>query len=320
MSLRIFFVLLLCIVSPSISSVTILAIGKTGLGKSFTATLFGCKAKVRDTGNSNSTTKNVTIHKCGNYNYIDTPGFDDSDRVTDDYTIINIVSTMQKNKITDIHTLFWFVNEDTSTTSLQNQAKFIDGLGMSNTNNVWNNVIVVYKGLNVLFKKNAIIGAITEINNNADITKIHMMPVYLYEAVNPEEKSEYENIKGIYKKEELLNVYENIIKEKKHKHHPIQIVFNDATCIKCGIKTDLRLKDKYPCHTKVKHKHDEKIETIDNSRYEHPGYLETEYDSGWEAADAVIGDIPFINLITKSGKEATKKKIFSCCGKERGSS
>ncbi|CAG8563821.1 11104_t:CDS:2, partial [Ambispora leptoticha] len=315
MSLRIFFILLLCIVSPSISSVTILAIGKTGLGKSFTATLFGCKAEV---GNAEKSTKYVTFHKkCGNYknyNYIDTPGFDDSDHVTDDDIIINITSTMQKNKITHIHTLFWFVGELKATSSLKKQAKFIEDLAMNNTNNVWNNVIVVFKGLNVEFKKNAIIGAITEINNNADITKIHMMPVYLYEEVNPEEKSECENIKGIYKKEELLNVYENIIKEKKHKHHPIRIVFNDATCIKCGIKIDLRLKDKYPCHTKVKHQHYEKIETIDNTRYEHPGYLETKYDPRLESADAVFGAFPFIDLF------AIKKKIFSCCGKERGSS
>ncbi|CAG8480041.1 8764_t:CDS:2 [Ambispora leptoticha] len=268
--------------------VTILAVGKTGLGKSYTATLFGCDAKVAH--DINSRTKNVTIHQCGEYEYIDTPGFDDE-------TFINIIATMQKKNVNKLHTLFWFVGESYKTTdTLQNQAKFIEALAKDNTNNVWENVIVIYKGTYNTFNKDVIQGAIEEDKKNS----VPILPVFLYDEFplnSPIRKQSDEELRelGIYKEEELRNMYKKIIKEKRHKDHPIRIVFNDEICTKCGLRTDRRFAGKFPCHTK------ETIIRDAEPRYTehyHNGVLETEYDKEWE----ILWEIPKINLVDGLGE------------------
>ena len=52
--------------------------------------------------------------------------------------------------------------------------------------NIWNNVIVVYKGLWETFDETVIKDAIKKVNNSLDIAKTHFMAVYLYQALKPD--------------------------------------------------------------------------------------------------------------------------------------
>ncbi|CAG8594732.1 5007_t:CDS:1, partial [Paraglomus brasilianum] len=70
----------------------ILAIGETGLGKSFTATIFGVKG-VKVDYSTEPETDTVTFYDIGNGNFHDdTPGFDCCcEEKTDDETVCSIV-------------------------------------------------------------------------------------------------------------------------------------------------------------------------------------------------------------------------------------
>ena|ERR1051325_2831789 len=79
--------------------------------------------------------------------------------------------------------------------------------------NIWNDVIVVYKGLWETFDETVIKGAIKKVNNSLDIVaKTHFMAVYLYQALKPD--SPYHDLpeetlhrNGIYKKKEFADSY-----------------------------------------------------------------------------------------------------------------
>ncbi len=286
----------------------ILAIGTTGLGKSFTATLFGFNAVVGHT--SNSTTKVVKIYRNEKYVFIDTPGFDDTDvKVEDKVTNINILSKLQEENITELHTVFWFVHYDSKAKqSLQKEAEFIETLARSKTNNIWNNVIVVYKGIGENFDKTVIKDVIKKVNVSLDLAKTHLMAVKLYNS-----------------QEELLGIYKNIMQEKHHAENPVRIVFGDDMCVKCGIKGDRRLVRNSPCHTKEKQRHDKDENDNDlieeykvhTGRYRHTGSFITVQDQGWKIADDIVGAIPVVNLfkfIPEIGIAATQRQKWSCCG------
>ncbi|CAH1763163.1 16272_t:CDS:2, partial [Entrophospora sp. SA101] len=256
--------------------IRIIAVGKTGLGKSFTATVFGFNAEV---GNDpDSMTKNVTIYSSDKYTYIDTPGFDDSDiKVEDREMIFDILTKLQDENITEIHTVFWFVEKgDRGTQSLQRQARFIESLAMNSKtkSNIWNNVIIVIKGegSNIDMQSiNAVKRAVNIINVGRDmLAKTSFIHVYLYDRLSKTRVSRFNtkelHEQGIYKKEELLDVYKKIIQEKYHAENPIKITFKNARCVKCGKEIDIRFADKYPCHTEVIHKHP-------NMKLVHPGQL-----------------------------------------------
>ncbi|RHZ79038.1 hypothetical protein Glove_152g95 [Diversispora epigaea] len=342
MLLRVLFVFLLCIISPSISVVTILPIGKTGLGKSFTAKLLGFEDA--EVGNDeNSMTKEVKIYKNEKYKYIDTPGFDDSENVDDEETINGIVSMMHKEKITELNILLWFVSEsDKATNSLQKQAKFIEELAMYNKKNVWDNVIVIFKGHYNQFRKasESIKGAIKKNNQSSNLDKLKVFPVWLYDALpddSPDRNKSDEELRegGIYSNEALLDFYNDLAKEEQYKSRPIQIIFNDAVCTKCGKKSDPRLARTSLCHTNIRHIHEEteKYNVPNGERYHpgnlqtkydsgnnyHPGYLRTKHNSDWEKVDGALKFIPIINMIGIIGKAATNKKVWSCCERGEGS-
>jgi hypothetical protein len=90
--------------------------------------------------------------------------------VEDKETSINILSKMQEENITEVHTVFWFVHYDSKANqSLQKQAEFIKTLAlnkMNKMNNIWDNVIVVYKGFEESFDKTAIKDAVKEVDNS----------------------------------------------------------------------------------------------------------------------------------------------------------
>ncbi|CAJ0752436.1 13070_t:CDS:2 [Entrophospora sp. SA101] len=242
--------------------------------------IFGFDAKVDN--DPNSKTKNVTIYNSDKYTYVDTPGFDDSNiNVDNKEMFIEILTKLQEQDITEIHTVLWFVEKgDRGTRSLQRQARFIESFAMNSKikSNIWNNVIVIIKGENSntgIQDINAVDWAVNPNNVGGDmLAKTSFIHVYLHDRLSeyrvkpftPEELHE----QGIYKKEELFNVYKKMIQEKHHAENPIKVTFKDAKCVKCGKETDIRLAEKYPCHTKeINHKHP-------STEIVHTGYVTTQ--------------------------------------------
>ncbi|CAG8769334.1 32856_t:CDS:1, partial [Racocetra persica] len=309
-----------------------LAIGDTGLGKSFTAGLFGFTAK--EGGNVNSTTKTVDIYKNEEYRYIDTPGFNDSNvTAKDDNTKLNILFKMQEENINFVHTIFWFVKCDIKVTqSLKKQAKFINDLAINSKSNVWDNTIIIFKGIKENLIEDPIKEAIREANNNNNLlVEPPILPVYLYEKLQPDSIVHMLNLTdeilcdfGIYKdKNKIRDKYKEIIQKNHHKDHPVQIVFDDEMCIKCGKKTDKRLSGRFPCHTSESLEHGDIEEYNYNTIYRHTGQLITVQDHGWDKADRIVRQVPLFGLfggiITGIGKEATQRTEWSCCQRAYGS-
>ncbi|CAG8726730.1 3220_t:CDS:2, partial [Gigaspora rosea] len=264
---------------------TILAVGNTGLGKSFTAGLFGFAAEVGP--GVNSTTEDVKIYSnTGNkYKFIDTPGFDDSNvKADDENTKLNILFEMQKDNVTFVHTIFWFVEIDIKASgSIKKQAKFINDLAMNSKSNVWGNTIIIFKGYEKLHKvKEPIKEAIRVANNN------------------------------------------EIMRANRHADHPVQIIFNDETCIKCGKKIDKRLSGRFPCHTNKKFEHGNTETYNYNTIYTHPGRLIiVQTQPGWEKAGRFFKSVPLFGLpgsiIAGIGQAATERTEWSCCQRAYGS-
>ncbi|CAG8566931.1 27943_t:CDS:1, partial [Gigaspora margarita] len=309
---------------------TFLAVGNTGLGKSFTARLFGFPAEV---GSSvNSMTEDVKIYSNKKYKFIDTPGFDDSNvKVDDENTKLNILFEMQKDNVTFVNTIFWFVKNDIrSNGSIKKQAKFINDLAMNSKSNVWGNTIIIFKGYEDQLNKDPIKEAIRVANDNiSPLAEPSILPVYLYEELHPH--SPYRDLSdeklryfGIYKNNDSIkNKYKEIMRANRHADHPVQIIFNDVTCIKCGKKIDKRLSGRFPCHTNEKFEHGNTEIYNYNTIYTHTGRLVTVQDPGWEKAGRIVKSVPLFGLlgsiVTDIGQAATERTEWSCCQRAYGS-
>ena len=121
----------------------------------------------------------MTIYRNKEYEYIDTSWFGYELNVKDN-AMNNILFAMQEEKISHVNTIFWFIGYTIvrATLFLQEEAKLIESLVMYNHGaNVWDNVIVIYKGLKITLNKDYIIDAIRWSN----LDNIKIMPVYLFE-------------------------------------------------------------------------------------------------------------------------------------------
>ncbi|RHZ58307.1 hypothetical protein Glove_374g42 [Diversispora epigaea] len=239
----------------------ILAIGKTGNGKSFTATIFGAKA---ESGSSTkSVTEKVAVHDCGNNcKYVDTPGFDDSNEgKADSETARVILRTMQNEGITNLTTILWFVVPDIRALgSFHRQARFIDTLAQYYDGNVWDNVIIVHKGQKILLgprdaaneiARNSYKSRHGKFPNNDDdlLKKTSDFAILLFESEEVSNiirkgnhSSDELNGDGIFKAcepERISAMYESLMKE--HLEHPIPLKFKKFKCEKCPEDTDPRL-------------------------------------------------------------------------------
>ncbi|RUS32033.1 hypothetical protein BC938DRAFT_476446 [Jimgerdemannia flammicorona] len=245
----------------------VLAIGDTGNGKSYTARIFGAQEAVVGHGPA-SQTQEVKCHKCenGRYIYIDTTGFDDSDPTsTDQNNARAILMSMKDNTppITEVHTILWFVNgKDRTTAALQRQAGFIRDLARYNAGDVWRNVIIVIKGLEV---DDQTVTAIMEAasrtpqttSTNTVLPQTGVLKVWLFDRLGegsplrrlPDDTL---NEAGIYKAHQLLPKYEKLM--QTHGQYPITILFHNATCLKCGEVTDPRLASP-KCHADLAKMH-----------------------------------------------------------------
>ncbi|CAG8630686.1 11179_t:CDS:2 [Ambispora gerdemannii] len=245
-----------------VNSRCILAIGKTGNGKSFTGTIFG--ARDAEIGNdTKSKTEKVTFHNIGNGSfYVDTPGFDDSNEDKgDDETVHSIFRTMVNKKIRNITTILWFVMTDVrATASFKRQARFIESLAQFHDCNVWNNTIIVTKGnqidqgpreaakeiANEIYQKKY--GQ--PVDSKEDLlAKTGDLKILLFESL--EDNSIYVegkftsaklNSYGVFKGSEpkqILAKYEALMKE--HNKYPIPFIFKRVKCLKCPEETDPRI-------------------------------------------------------------------------------
>nr|CAG8645257.1 10235_t:CDS:2 [Entrophospora candida] len=277
----------------------ILAIGRSGNGKSFTAKILGADDAIVSDG-ADSCTKGTKLYTCGDngFLYIDTQGFDDSEGVKggDAQTALSILKTMNENGITKLHTILWFVVPETRKLgSLVRQAKFIESLAQYYDGNVWDNVIIVMKGQKS--SKSASQGPIEAAkevskknHENKDIKVFH---IYLYEYLDTETYEAFDddslNKMGIFKKTEpkkILNRYIELM--KGHDQHLVTILFKEAKCLKCPEENDPRLTISN-CHGESERKHEHPKNVHPGNTYKkhpfglsgyHPGKLEKHHPGG----------------------------------------
>ncbi|CAI2167283.1 18524_t:CDS:2 [Funneliformis geosporum] len=226
----------------------ILAIGNTGNGKSFTATIFGAK-DVRIGHSTKSETDTITVHniKDGGF-YIDTPGFDDSDEHKDDEDIKrSMFFKMMDAGIENITTVLWFVTpDDRAKASYKRQAKFIESLAKYYNGNAWDNTIIVTKGskdMNSAGPRDAAKEVATSLSKTGEFK------ILLYESLPSDNvykmlqlTSDQLNGFGVYKESEperILAKYESLM--EGHVNRPIALKIRKVKCSKCPEETDPRL-------------------------------------------------------------------------------
>ncbi|CAG8688456.1 14709_t:CDS:2 [Cetraspora pellucida] len=257
----------------------ILALGKSGNGKSFTAGVFGAINAIASSS-SISVTSKVEVHESDNYVYIDTPGFDDSDEhVIDEDTEKHILHTMRKHGIINLTTILWFViNDYRATQSYKRQARFIESLARYHKGNVWDNTIIVVKGISIDLNQtigpvaaaSEILGELkTQTINENPLANIGIFPIFLFEQLSEkspwrriEHTSDQINEDGIYKASEperILKRYEILM--TGHNEHPITLLYEGAKCAKCSEESDPRLASRR-CHGEFIKEHEPQFTKI----------------------------------------------------------
>ncbi|CAG8468139.1 3697_t:CDS:2 [Cetraspora pellucida] len=256
----------------SITNQCILAIGKTGTGKSFTGKAFGAQNIIIGPS-ADSKVNEVTVHDIGNGSlYIDTPGFDDSDK--DDETKRLILRTIFDKDIPNITTILWFTDPNNgATVSWEREAKFIESLADNYTGNVWDNTIIVTKGDKIEngpreAAKTVAIEKYEErhkesLNGEHDLlAKTGDFAIQLFESLPTDSdvsetdlSSDELNERHIFKESEperILVGYKSLMEE--HPSHPIKLNFVKVRCSKCPEYTDPRLAVP-ECHTEAEFSH-----------------------------------------------------------------
>ncbi|CAG8632312.1 18425_t:CDS:2 [Dentiscutata erythropus] len=275
----------------------IIAIGKTGNGKSFTGTIFGARDAIVGNSSSSQTTK-VTVYDIGDSNfYVDTPGFDDSDEAKSDDDIARLIfRTLLDEEIYSITTILWFVATGIkATASFKREARFIESLAKDHDGNVWDNTIIVTKGDKI---ENGPREAAKEIakseydmkkkrssqlpDKNDLLIKTRDFAILLFESLEStsvyvENKftSDHLNKYNIFKRSEpdrILAKYNALMKE--HPANPIKINFRKVKCSNCPEETDPRLAIP-ECHLEAESFHSETTKThLHNIIRAHPNILE----------------------------------------------
>ncbi|RIB15034.1 hypothetical protein C2G38_2039681 [Gigaspora rosea] len=249
-----------------VHSQCIIAIGKTGTGKSFTGNIFGAR-NIKIGNSAHSVTKEVTIYDIENGNfYVDTPGFDDSDeKKSDDETARLIFRALLDKGIYHITTILWFVTTDIrATASFKRESRLIESLAQGHDGNVWDNTIIVTKGERI---ENGPREAAKEVAKNEYMRKksLNQLPdnqkdllvktnefaIQLFENLPHTSiyldkdipfTSDKLNKHNIFKESEpdrILAKYKVLMRE--HLKYPIKVNFNKVKCLKCPEETDPRL-------------------------------------------------------------------------------
>ncbi|CAG8537100.1 1109_t:CDS:2 [Dentiscutata heterogama] len=337
----------------------IIAIGKTGNGKSFTGTIFGAQdAKV---GNSSSSqTTKVTVYDIGDSNfYVDTPGFDDSDETKSDYDTARLIfRTLLDKEVHNITTILWFVSTGIkATASFKREAKFIESLARDHDGNVWDNTIIVTKGDKIASGPREAAKEIAKNQYDMKKKRCNKLPdkndllvntpdfaILLFESLEStsvyveNEFTSKQLIKyNIFKRSEpdqILAKYNALMKE--HPANPIKINYRKVKCLNCPEETDPRLAIP-ECHLEAESFHPETInihlyKTIhahsNNLEEYHPGSLKTYHPGSYMFVhtgvpiDSQIDLNPaqcFIRAITFGIINPMIPGYWKCCGKKQSS-
>ncbi|CAB4415871.1 unnamed protein product [Rhizophagus irregularis] len=240
----------------------ILAVGNTGNGKSFTATIFGAQ-NVKIGHTTKSETQTITVYDIKGGFYIDTPGLDDSDEdKNDDETVRLIYLKMVEKGIRNLTTILWFVMPDARAKgSYKRQARFIESLAKYHIGkNVWDNTRTpkyICRGDRIENGPRDAANEIREHNDNL-LSNTGEFNILLYESLPPtnvyvqmELTSDRLNTFGVFKESEperILAKYESLI--EGHLENPVCLNLRKVKCSKCSEETDPRLASP-KCHTEI---------------------------------------------------------------------
>ncbi|CAG8789672.1 9012_t:CDS:2 [Cetraspora pellucida] len=335
----------------------IIAIGKTGNGKSFTGAIFGAQS-IKVGNSAQSVTTEVTVYDIGDDNvYVDTPGFDDSNESNDDEIARLIFRALLNKEIHKITTILWFVSTDIrATASFKREANFIELLARDHDGNVWDNTIIVTKGAQIgngpreaakevakntydLKKENCKSANKDDLLVNTSDFAIQLFErlpaksVYADFPFTSDQLNEY----NIFKESEpgrILSKYNTLIKE--HPEHPIKVNFRKVKCLNCPEETDPRIAVP-ECHLDTESFHPEKINshiykiisvhpnTLDEY---HPGKLTPYHPDSRDfihtgnPVDSQINWNPIeclIRAVTFGAVNPMISGYWDCCGKQLNS-
>jgi hypothetical protein len=131
--------------------ITILAIGKTGLGKSTYAEIL-CNINATASSSTRSTTTKANLYENQEFRYLDTVGFQDSLGKSDQDIFEDLMEKMRQNAVNDdfkIDLILWFTSFSIrEAADLKREADFIQQLSKFSPagNDVWKSVILITQG------------------------------------------------------------------------------------------------------------------------------------------------------------------------------
>jgi len=252
-----------------VESQCVVLVGTTGTGKTTCLNIYtGQDLETGDTANS-LTTHTVAvddkIHGPGSPKWVDNPGWSDTEGASDQHTFKDLLRHLQKEKLTSIKAVLWFVMPTPRMDSmLQQQAKFIESFTTEDESTrekeagqIWTNVVIVCKGKLATELEGDVQGAqmaAKPFNLHAEI------PAVRYEFASPEvlagttETLRKETL-CMFTPDEVRAEVERVLKQLPQ---AVQVVFANQQCLACGQKGDPRLmEDK--CHREKRLGHTGKL-------------------------------------------------------------
>ncbi|CAG8537143.1 18803_t:CDS:1 [Acaulospora morrowiae] len=226
----------------------ILAIGKTGLGKTTICRLL-CDPNVTGSDGSESATEKVDIHEGNGVRYFDTPGFDDTHGKSDEQTFYEILRRFQGLSINNqfqVDAILWFCETNIrALQSFKKEAKFMQRLieytDYANPVDFWSSVLIVFKTQHSEEgPKRAAMEICKEYCENEfenDKFLIDSFPCYIKD-LNPDDGSnDFQRSCSGYFQSQVSEKLSKMISKRK----PIKIFFKQARCNNCNAKNDPRL-------------------------------------------------------------------------------
>lgn len=209
----------------------IVAIGRTGMGKSTFGNCLGCNFQASNSGESVTKTPSFQASSDRKYIYLDTPGFSDTSSGEENSDLAHqrrILQAFQQSGYDTVHTVLWFCHSTPRVEqAVQWEAKFIQSLGEENPGdkNIWKNVIIVIKEGN---KSEGPAKAAEKFSRGVKPT---VKGLYLLD--HDEEKKELfmpldfgKRIQsGYLRNSEVPSWIDSVIKEGKHSENPIKVIF-----------------------------------------------------------------------------------------------
>lgn len=336
----------------------VIVVGTTGTGKSSTIAKYTGQT-VRVSSGPESQTRHCEIFKNNRESdgndavWIDTVGYDDTNRLSDQSSFQEVLRFIDDHDLRDVRAIVWTVMpQERKDARLQKQAEFIN---LFKEGEVWDNVIILAKqpgGYNVdLACQGALEAARAHAWENSKVRTVGF--TYMDSSIPLTVKKTLQSLDSEDRRRMLLvtddDVHQILKREIDSIDRPLQIIFRDSKCLDCGVIGDRRLLPRY-CHFEMTLVHDnpipvpyhqddtEDFHTLDLESH-HPGVLRLEGGPNKECESVrnilfgVTGPIacldPTAGLVSAGmsvaswqicNKMATPhRELFSCCGGDRPS-